>query len=132
MVAVAHRRLRLRRLLMAIERNPKLLEDEGVLMSLKIKLPIELAGMAGRLQRADEQEKRIARVGTRYDAVQGRIDEAIEAHEEHAGALEHYENKLRAKIESMVASNGDGDDLPLSDGQGSDGFGQIVTSKPAV
>jgi len=137
LVANAHRRLALRRLLIAIERNPQLLEGE-ISMSdkprLKIKLPMELAGLKHRMIRAEKQEQAIGRIGERYDDAQNGIDELIDAHAEHVGALEQYHHELRRKIEGMVASNGgptdeDGQTGRSSDDQG-DKVGQIITGKP--
>jgi hypothetical protein len=127
MVRVAHARLRLRRFLL---RRDAVMADEKK-PPLKIRMPIELAGLKGRMMRADTQEKAIAVLGERYDRVQDGIDELVGAHSEHAGALELYERQLRDKIESMVGSNG-GDPLDGDgrDGQKSDGqVGQIISSK---
>lgn len=122
MVAIAHARLRLRRFLL---RRDAVMADEKK-PPLKIRMPIELAGLKSRMMRADGQEKAIAVLGKRYDRVQDGIDELVGAHNEHAGALELYEHQLRKKIESMVGSNGDPNDDGL-DGQKSD-IGQIITS----
>lgn len=127
LIAVAHRRLALRRFLMAIEKNPHLLGDD---MALKIKKPIELVGLKSRMIRAEGQEKAIATIGVRYDKVQDGIDELTAAHSEHVGELEHYESDLRRKIEGMVGSNGD-----PTDGQAglkSDGGGQVISSETKV
>lgn len=123
LVAIAHRRLVLRRMLVEIERNPQLLEDA----MLKIKKPIELVGLKSRIIRAETQEKAIVNLGTRYDKVQDNIDELVAAHSEHVGELEHYEGDLRRKIEGMVGSNG----VPNDDGQSGQesGQGQIISSE---
>lgn len=131
MIAIALMRVRLA----LIEKNPQLLIEGMATMAddkkppLKIRMPIELAGLKSRMIRADGQEKSIAVLGKRYDRVQDGIDELIGAHNEHAGALEQYEDQLRKKIESMVGSNGDPNDDGRN-GQQSDGqVGQIITSK---
>lgn len=96
-------------------------------MALKIRQPIELAGLTSRMMRAEAHEKAIANLGKRYDGVQDRIDELVAAHTEHAGALEEYEKKLRDKIEGMVGSNGGG---PLDDGEaGLESDGQVISSE---
>lgn len=117
LVAIAHMRLRLE----VLQRNPEFLD------MLKIKKPIELAGLKSRMMRAESQEKAIGDLGKRYDGIQDGIDELVAAHSEHVGELEHYESDLRRKIEGMVGSNG-GD--PLSDGQdGQESAGQIISSE---
>jgi len=117
LVAIAHLRLRLE----IIERHPELLEQD---MTLKIKKPIELAGLKSRMIRAEGQERAIVGLGKRYDDVQDGIDELIGAHAEHVGELEHYEGELRRKIEGMVGSNGD-----PTDGQSGHESGQIISSE---
>ncbi len=124
LVAVAHRRLRLRRLLVAIERHPELLEKD-LMAPLTIKKPTELAGLKSRLTRADAQEKSIAKLGERYDTVLNGIDELVAAHVTHVGDLETYEKDLRSRIESMVGSNGDPSQAG-QDGQPSDQSGQVI------
>lgn len=128
LVAVAHRRLRLRRLLIAIERNPKILEDND--MAISIKKPIQLAGLSTHLMRVEAVEKVIAGVHARYEAVVPAIEELAQAHILHVGDLETYEKKLRDKIEGLIGSNG-GD--PLSDGQdgqqSGDQHGQVISSE---
>jgi hypothetical protein len=101
-------------------------------MAIKIKTPIELAGLKSRMIRAEGQEKAIAAIGKRYDKVLDGIDELTGAHSEHVGALEHYESDLRRKIEGMVGSNG-GDPLDGAetgqDGQRSEERGQVISSE---
>lgn len=132
MVAVAQARLRLRRFLVMVERNTKLLEAimaDVKKPPLKIRMPIELAGLTSRMRRADNQEKAIGVLGKRYDRVQDGIDELVGAHNEHVGGLELYEDQLRRKIEAMVSNGGDPLDDTGQDGQGSgDQAGQIITS----
>lgn len=119
MVAIAQLRLRLA----LIERCPDLLEK---MMTLKIRKPIELAGLKTQLIRAEAQEKAIGGLSKRYNVVQDEIDELIGAHAEHAGDLEQYAKDLRAKIEGMVGSNG-GD--PFEGGQTGQGSGQVISSE---
>jgi hypothetical protein len=103
----------LRRLLVGIERD---IEPQGDLhMALKIRSPMELAGLTSVMSVATDQEKRIALLGERYRKVQINIEELIGAHTEHATDLEQYEDTLRKKIEGMVVTSNGGD--PLSDGQ---------------
>lgn len=124
LVANAHRRLALRRMLVEIERNPQLLEDN----MLTIKKPIELVGLKSRIIRAESQEKDIVSLGKRYDKVQDGIDELVSAHAVHVGELENYEGELRRKIEGMVGSNGSPNDGQT--GQESDGqIGQVISSE---
>jgi hypothetical protein len=63
LVAIAHLKLRLE----VIQRNPQLLE--ALDMNRTIKRPIELAGFAGRLIRAEKIETDLAVTGERYDTV---------------------------------------------------------------
>lgn len=100
-------------------------------MALKIKKPMELAGLTSAMSIADDQEKRIAALAERYKGVQINIEELIGAHAEHATDLETYEKALRKKIESMVVvsnteGNGDG-----QDGQTSGENGQVITGVKA-
>jgi hypothetical protein len=105
LIAVAHRRLRLRRLLVAIERNPQLLED---IDKIDIKRPLELAGMRARLGRAKKLEADIAVSGRRYDAVLGAIEDQHAALQGHVGQLENEKSQLDQVLGTMVAgSNGD-------------------------
>lgn len=137
LIAVAHRRLALRRILMAIEKTPNLLDGfmaNEIKRPLKIRMPIELAGLKTRMLRAEGQEKAIAKLGEGYDEVQGGIDELIGAHAEHLGDLRHYEGDLRRKIEGMIGSNG-GDPLDGETGEdgltGRSGAGQVISSETA-
>lgn len=101
-------------------------------MALKIKKPMELAGLTSVMSVADDQEKRIAALGERYKGVQIKIEELIGAHSEHATDLETFEDKLRKKIESMVVTTNGGH--PLSDGQDgqqSEENGQVITGVKA-
>lgn len=93
---------------------------------LKIKKPIELAGLKSHLIRADGQEKAIVKLGERYGEVLGNIDELVGAHTEHVGDLEHYAGDLRRKIEGMVGSNGDPNETDGQDGQRSGSERQVV------
>lgn len=126
LVATAHLRLRLRRLLVAIERNPLLLE----IVDMQIKKPIELAGLKSRLARARQTEAAIAATGERYDAALDGIDEAHNAAKAHVGELEHYGRELRDMVEGMTGgSNGgpnDGGSASTASGDG----GQVIVSEP--
>ena len=128
LVAVARRRLRLRRVLMAIERDPQLLE--AIEMAIDIKRPMELAGLRGRLARAKTQQAAIEVTGQRFDAVLDRIDELHDAGRAHVGHLEMHESELRRTIEGMVAgSNGGPNDGEESSVASSEGAGQVITSQ---
>jgi hypothetical protein len=84
---------------------------------LKIPMPVELAGMRSRLQRAQQQEKDIAKTGAEYDLVMDAIDELHQAHKDHVTGLAAVESNLRATISRMMEpSNG----APSLDGE-SDG-----------
>jgi len=127
MIAVAHRRLQLRRMLMAIEKNPQILE---VYMPLDIKRPMELAGLKSRLTRAKMTERAIEDTGRRYDAVLDRIDELHGAARGHAGALELQESELRSVVEGMIGgSNGGPNDGQESSTESSEDGSQVVTSR---
>lgn len=79
---------------------------------LRLPMPIELAGLTGRMERAGAQEKEIQALGRRYDKVQDDIDDAIDTHDEHVGDLEHYRDAWQRKVDSMVVkTNGGGDPL---------------------
>jgi hypothetical protein len=129
MVAIAHLRLRLD----ILQRHPEMLGED---MALKIKQPIELAGLKSHLIRAEGQEKTIAVLAKRYGKTLDAIDELTGAHAEHVGALEHYEADLRRKIEGMVGSNGgdplDGEGETGQDGQSSEARGQVISSETKV
>jgi hypothetical protein len=130
LVATARRRLRLRRILVAIERNPQLLEI--IEMAIDIRRPMELAGLKSRMERAKRQEAAIEVTGMRYDQVQDRIDELHDAARGHVGSLEMQEHDLRRQIESMVGgSNGAPNDGPASSAVSSED-GQTITSTAAA
>lgn len=101
LIAVAHRRLRLRRLLMAIEKNPEMLGED---MAIKIKKPMELVALKSHLMRSEQSEKEIGEIGKAYGAVLDEIDELKDAHREHVGDLKQYSGELRRRIESMVGN----------------------------
>jgi hypothetical protein len=122
----AHRRLQLRRLLVAIERNPQLLE--ALDMTRTIKRPIELAGFAGRLIRAEKIETDLAVTGERYDTVLADIDDQHTALRSHVGALETTRAALDQVIARMTASNGGPNDGSSEQG-GSSETGQVIESK---
>ena len=103
----------------------------------RLPMPIELAGLTGRMTRANNQEKDIAALGKRYDKVQGDIDYAIEAHTEHLSDLEHYRDAWTKKVDSMVLKTNGGSD-PLDDGskagqsgRPSPGAGQAGSATPS-
>ncbi|ODM71681.1 hypothetical protein A6X20_06990 [Bradyrhizobium elkanii] len=127
MVAVAHRRLRLRRLLVAIERNPRILE--GIDM-IDIKRPIELAGMRSRLARAKKLEADIAVTGQRYDRVLDKIDEQHKALQGHAGELESNASQLDQLLGTMLAGDNGGPNDGETASSGSEG-GQIINGVKA-
>jgi hypothetical protein len=128
LVAIAHLKLRLE----MIQRNPELLED---LDMIDIKRPIELAGMAARLKRAERLERDIAVTGKRYDDVLDAIDEKHVALKGHVGSLETTATQLDQVIGLMVAgSNGapnDGEESPTDSTKPGDvaEVGQVITSK---
>jgi hypothetical protein len=132
LVAIAHLKLRLE----VIQRHPDILED---LSMIDIKRPIELAGMAGRLKRAERAEQDIAVTGKRYDTVLDAIDERHAALKSHVGSLESTASQLDQVINRMVAgTNGgpnDGEDSSRgstsSTGSTTDGSaepGQVISS----
>lgn len=96
---------------------------------LRLPMPIELAGLTGRMERAGAQEKQIQTIGRRYDKVQDDIDDAIDTHNEHVDDLEHYRDAWKRKVDSMVVKTNGGSD-PLDGakagqpGQSSDGADQ--------
>jgi hypothetical protein len=129
LVAVAHRRLRLRRLLVAIERHPELLE--AIDMNRSIGRPIQLAGFASRLARAEKAETELAVTGQRYDTVLDDIDDQHAALKTHVGALEVTRSALDQVISRMTAGSNGGP----NDGGGSSiasteegAIGQVITS----
>ena len=129
LVAIAHLKLRLE----MIQRNPRLLEG---LHMIDIKRPIELAGMAARLKRAEKMEQDISVTGKRYDDVLDAIDEKHVALKGHVGSLETTASQLDQVIGRMVTgSNGapnDGDkSLTGSTGDAAQQqVGQIIEGKP--
>lgn len=129
LVIVAHRRLRLRRLLIAIERNPELLE--AIDMTRTIGRPIQLAGFAGRLARAERIESDLAVTGERYDAVLDDIADQHSALKVHVGSLESTRSALDQVIARMApGSNGGPNDgsESLSD-SGIAAVGQVIEGK---
>jgi hypothetical protein len=128
LVAIAHLKLRLE----LIQRNPEILED---LDMIDIKRPIELAGMAARLKRAEKMERDIAVTGKRYDDVLDAIDEKHVALKGHVGSLETTATQLDQVIGLMVAgSNGApnaGEESPSDSTKPGDvaEVGQVITSK---
>lgn len=124
MVAIAHRRLRLRRMLVAIENNPQLLEGTD----MEIRRPMELAGLRSRLARAKSLETDIAVTGKRFDAVLDAIDELHGAARGHVGQLEGQKAELAKLVDSMIA----GDNGAPNDQSGSSGefsSGQVISSE---
>jgi hypothetical protein len=131
LIAIAQLRLRLA----VLERNPDLLKGLNA-MPIEIKRPIELAGLKGRLLRAQKSEQAIAITGARYDKVLDEIDELHGAHKGHVGHLEGYAADLKTTIERMVGSNGDPNETGHQDGHQSDGgeldhIGQVISSETA-
>jgi hypothetical protein len=130
LVRIAHRRLRLRRLLVAIERKPELLE--AIDMNRTIKRPIELAGFAGRLARAEKLEVDMAATGERYDAVLNEIDDQHVALKAHVGSLENQSAVLDQVISRMTAGSNGGPNDGESSSNGSTAEsepGQVITSR---
>src|SRR4051812_20305710 len=99
MIATAH--VRLRQQMLAC--YPQLIDERLTMAKIRLPMPIELAGLTGRMTRAVNQEKDIAGLGRRYDRVQDDIDDAIETHTEHLSDLEHYRDAWTKKVDSMVA-----------------------------
>ncbi|MGM4955688.1 hypothetical protein ACT4MK_10060 [Bradyrhizobium barranii] len=130
LVLVAHRRLLLRRLLVAVERDPSILEAIDM-TKRSIGRPIELAGFASRLMRAEKVEGELTVTGQRYDTVLNDIDEQHAALRDHVGSLEQTRSALDKVIDRMTAgSNGGpndgGDSSRGSTGEGD--VGQVITS----
>lgn len=97
-------------------------------MNRSIKRPIELAGFASRLARAETSEAELAVTGQRYDTVLDDIDEQHAALKTHVGSLEVTRSALDQVIARMIAgSNGgpnDGKDASKDSGE----VGQVITS----
>jgi len=118
---------------MAIERDPRILEEGLEMAKMRLPSPIGLAGLTSVMARAEQQEKDIAALDRRYINVQSDIDDAIEAHKDHVGDLEHYRDAWKRKIDGMVAKpNGgaplDGGEKTGQPGQSSVGQGQTISS----
>jgi len=103
---------------------------------IDIRRPIELAGMASRLARAEKLEAAIADTGRRYDGVLDRIDDKHAALRNHVSSLEQVDASLGLVIDRMVAgSNGgpNGSGEASSQGSGEPGAGQetgqVITSR---
>lgn len=73
-----------------------------------IKMPIQLAGLKSRLQRAKLLETKAGDLGTRFDAALDGIDTAIAAGAAHAGQLEQYGNDLMSTINGMIDTGSNG------------------------
>lgn len=100
-------------------------------MNRTIKRPIELAGFAGRLARAEKVEADLAVTGARYDTVLTDIDDQHAALKAHVVSLEVTRSALDQVITRMTAgSNGGpndgGDSLSGSTGEGE--VGQVIMS----
>lgn len=112
-------------MLLAIERNPNLLEDiemaEEQRPPLTIPKPVELAGMRSRLMRAQTQAKDLKQVGKDFDTVMDGIDEAKAALKGHVGDLKIYEAGVRSTIESMLDRSNGGDPLDEEETNGQSG-----------
>lgn len=137
LVATAHRRLALRRFLVAIERNPEILEALDM-NNRSIKRPIELAGFAARLVRAEKAEADLAVTGERYDTVLDDIDDQRAALKTHVGALELTRSALDQVLSRMTAGsnggpNGGGESSIVSgEGDKIGEVGQVITSRTDV
>ncbi|MDI3559574.1 hypothetical protein [Bradyrhizobium sp. Arg816] len=132
LVLVAHRRLRLRRLLVAIERDPSILEVIDM-TKRSIGRPIELAGFASRLTRAEKVEGELAVTGQRYDTVLNDIDDQHAALRDHVGSLEQTRAALDKVIDRMTAGSNGGPNDGSGSSSGSAGgeggaVGQVITS----
>lgn len=136
LVAVAHRRLQLRRLLIAIERNPFILEDIDMATGRTIGRPINLAGFSGHLQRAEKLEERLSVTGARYTTVLDDIEDQEKALVSHVGALEVTRASLDQVINRMApgsngAPNGGGESSEKSSTALTGGeVGQVIDGKP--
>lgn len=97
-------------------------------MNRTIKRPIELAGFAGRLNRAEKIETELAVTGQRYDTVLQDIDDQHAALRTHVGSLEATRAALDQVIERMTASNGGPNDGGESS-TGSIAAGQIIEGR---
>lgn len=101
-------------------------------MTRSIGRPIQLAGFAGRLARAEHLEQGLAVTGDRYDRVLEEIDDQHKALQAHVGSLEETRSALDRVIDRMApGSNGGpndgGDSSAGSAGEGS--VGQVITSR---
>lgn len=100
-------------------------------MTRSIVRPIQLAGFAARLKRAEAAETELAFTGERYDRVLDDIDDQRRALRDHVGSLEQTRAALDQVIGRMTAgSNGgpnDGGDG--STGSGTTEVGQVITSR---
>jgi hypothetical protein len=105
---------------------------EAIDMNRSIGRPIQLAGFASRLARAEKVETELAVTGQRYDTVLDDIDEQHAALKTHVGALEVTRSALDQVISRMTAgSNGgpnDGGTLPKDSSGGQGEVGQVITS----
>jgi len=131
LVANAHRRLALRRLLISIERNPLILEAIDMATGRTIARPINLAGFSGHLQRAEKLEQRLGVTGERYASVLDDIEDQEKALAEHVGSLETTRASLDQVINRMQPGSNGG---PNGGGQSSTastvtGSGQVIDGK---
>lgn len=103
-------------------------------MNRSIKRPIELAGFASRLARAERIESDLAVTGERYDTVLDDIDDQHAALKNHVGSLEQTRASLDQVIARMTAGsnggpNGGGDSSQDSSKDSSGEVGQVITSE---
>lgn len=108
LIALANLKLRIE----ILQRHPELIPNLETPMADPappvIKMPIQLAGLKSRLQRAKVLEAKAGDLGTRFDAALDGIDSAIAAGAAHAGQLEQYGNDLLSTINGMIDSGSNG------------------------
>lgn len=98
-------------------------------MNRSIKRPIELAGFASRLARAETSESALAVTGQRYDTVLDDIDDQHAALKIHVGSLEVTRSALDQVIARMTAgSNGGPNDGAESSTSSTGEVGQVISS----
>lgn len=100
-------------------------------MNRTIGRPIQLAGFAGRLSRAEKLETELAVTGERYDTVLADIDDQHAALKTHVGSLEATRSALDQVISRMTAgSNGGPNDGSESSSDSSGAaVGQVIEGK---
>ncbi|MET3348312.1 hypothetical protein ABIF52_008693 [Bradyrhizobium japonicum] len=119
----------MRRLLIAIERTPEILE--AIDMTRTIGRPIQLAGFAGRLARAERIETELAVTGERYDTVLDDIADQHAALKTHVGSLETTRSALDQVIARMApgSNGGPNDGSEFSSGSDVAAVGQVIEGR---